>query len=74
MDKHHNKRCRSYSCLENSSTKCNIPCRIGWIIGILFLPVLFIPIVLFCMQGYGTKKDYALSQIQSDAFGKIRKN
>lgn len=36
--------------------KCNIPCRIGWIIGVLFLPFLFIPMYLLYGRGSALKK------------------
>lgn len=42
--------------LKIAVMKCNIPCRIGWIIGILFLPVLFIPMYILYGRGTALKK------------------
>lgn len=42
--------------LKIAVQKCNIPCRIGWIIGILFLPVLFIPMYILYGRGTALKK------------------
>lgn len=36
--------------------KCNIPCRIGWITGVLFLPFFFIPMYLLYGRGSALKK------------------
>ncbi|MGN0601395.1 MAG: phosphatidylserine/phosphatidylglycerophosphate/cardiolipin synthase family protein [Oscillospiraceae bacterium] len=37
--------------LKIAVQKCNIPCRIGWIIGVLTLPILFLP--LYYLYGSG---------------------
>lgn len=42
--------------LKIAVQKCNIPCRIGWITGILFLPFLFIPMYLLYGRGTALRK------------------
>lgn len=36
--------------------KCNIPCRIGWIIGVLTLPILFLPMYYLYGSGWFLKR------------------
>ncbi|MDE6149411.1 MAG: cardiolipin synthase [Ruminococcus sp.] len=42
--------------LKIAVKQCNIPCRMGWIIGVLFLPVLFIPMYILYGRGSALKK------------------
>ncbi len=42
--------------LKIAARRCNIPCRIGWIIGILSFPILFVPMYLLYGQGKSLKK------------------
>lgn len=42
--------------LKIAVQRCNIPCRIGWIIGVLALPVLFVPMYLLYGRGKSLKR------------------